>query len=159
MPHGTQATNAAATSSGAAPGFTDDSSDQLVVPNDLHTIYNFDGAYSKGITGKKQEIVVIEDSNVYSAKDWTYFRKTFGLSKYTHGSFTQIHPGGCKDPGVIVGDDGEATLDAEYASAAAPDAAIMLASCADSKTTFGGLLALQSLIDRKCSTGNCQHQL
>ena len=147
VPHGTQATNAAATSSGAAPGFTADSSDQLVVPNDLHTIYNFDGAYSKGITGNKQQIVVIEDSNVYSAKDWSVFRKTFGLSKYTHGSFTQIHPGGCKDPGVIVGNDGESTLDAEYASAAAPDAAIILASCADSKTTFGGLLALQALID------------
>ena len=148
VPHAAQATNAAAPSSGATPGLTVNSSYQLVAPNDLHTIYNFDGVYSKGITGNKQEIVVIEDSNVYSANDWHVFRKTFGLSKYTHGSFTQIHPGGCTDPGVVVGDDSEATLDAEYASAAAPDAAIVLASCADTKTTFGGLLALQSLIDR-----------
>ncbi|MGB6934664.1 MAG: protease pro-enzyme activation domain-containing protein [Acidobacteriaceae bacterium] len=148
VPHAAQTTNASAPSSGATPGFTVNSSYQLVVPNDLHTIYNFDGAYSKGITGNKQEIVVIEDSNVYSTNDWHVFRKTFGLSKYTHGSFTQIHPGGCTDPGVVVGDDAEATLDAEYASAAAPDAAIVLASCADTKTTFGGLLALQSLIDR-----------
>jgi len=148
VPHAAQTTNASAPSSGATPGFTVNSSYQLVVPNDLHTIYNFDGAYSKGITGDKQEIVVIEDSNVYSTNDWHVFRKTFGLSKYTHGSFTQIHPGGCTDPGVVVGDDAEATLDAEYASAAAPDAAIVLASCADTKTTFGGLLALQSLIDR-----------
>ena len=148
VPHATQATNAAAPSTGATPGFTVNSSYQLVVPNDLHTIYNFDGAYSKGITGNKQEIVVIEDSNVYSTNDWHVFRKTFGLSKYTHGSFTQIHPGGCTDPGVVVGNDAESTLDAEYASAAAPDAAIVVASCADTKTTFGGLLALQSLIDR-----------
>lgn len=148
VPHETQATNAAATSSGATPGFTYSSSYQLVVPNDLHTIYNFDGVYSKGITGNKQNVVVIEDSDVYATNDWRVFRKTFGLSKYTHGSFTQIHPGGCKDPGVIVGNDGEAILDAEYASAAAPDAAIVLASCADTKTTFGGLLALQSLIDK-----------
>lgn len=148
VPHESQETNAALSSSGPMPGFTTGSSYQLIVPNDLHTIYNFDGVYSKGITGKDQEIVVIEDSNVYSAKDWSVFRKTFGLSKYTHGSFTQIHPGGCADPGVIAGNDSESTLDAEYASAAAPDAAIVLASCADTKTTFGGLLALQALLDR-----------
>jgi subtilase family serine protease len=146
VPHGTEQT--AGLPSGATPGFTVNSSYQLVVPNDLHTIYNFDGVYSKGITGNKQEIVVIEDSDVYAKNDWYVFRKTFGLSKYTHGSFTEIHPGGCQDPGVIVGTDGEAILDAEYASAAAPDAAIVLASCADAKTTFGGLLALQSLIDK-----------
>ncbi|HZC44211.1 MAG TPA: S53 family peptidase [Acidobacteriaceae bacterium] len=148
VPHGTQATNSAATSSGATPGFTVDSSYQVVVPNDLHTIYNFDGVYSRGITGKKQEVVVIEDSNVYSTKDWNTFRRVFGLSKYTHGSLTQIHPGGCKSPGVVAGDDGEAIIDAEYASAAAPDAAIVVASCANTKTTFGGLLALRALIDR-----------
>ena len=166
VPHETQQTNAAATSSGATPGFTANSSYQLVVPNDLHTIYNFDGVYSKGITGKKQEIVVIEDSDVYSTNDWHVFRKTFGLSKYAHGSFTQIHPGGCTDPGVIVGNDSEAILDAEYSSAAAPDAAIVLASCADTKTTFGGLLALQSLIDRSVppaivsiSYGECEAAL
>ncbi len=149
VPRAAQATNAAATPSGVTPGFTESSGDQAVVPNDLHTIYNFDGVYGKGITGKKQEVVVIEDSNVYSSADWNKFRSTFGLSKYNQGSFSQIHPGGCKNPGVVVGDDGEATLDAEYASAAAPDAAIVLASCANTKTTFGGLLALQSLIDSK----------
>jgi subtilase family serine protease len=144
----TRPENAAAQAAGATPGFTVNSSFQLVVPNDLHTIYNFDGVYGKGITGKKQEVVVIEDTNVFSTKDWQTFRNTFGLSKYKDGSFTQTHPGGCKDPGVLVGNDGEATLDAEYASAAAPDAAIVLASCADTKTTFGGLLAVQALIDR-----------
>ncbi|MES2222881.1 MAG: S8 family serine peptidase, partial [Acidobacteriota bacterium] len=87
-------------------------------------------------------------------------------SKYTHGSFAEIHPGGCKNPGVVVGDDAEATLDAEYASAAAPDAAIVVASCAGTKTTFGGLLALQSLIDEKVppaivsiSYGECESAL
>ncbi len=41
----------------------------------------------------------------------------------------------------------EAILDAEWASAAAPSAAIELASCADTSTTFGGLIALQNLIN------------
>ncbi len=133
--------------SGATPGFTVSSAYQLVVPDDVHTIYNFNPTYKKGITGTGQTVVVIEDTNVYSTADWTTFRKTFGLSQYTKGSFTQIHPGGCANPGVLVGNDGEAILDAEYASAAAPNAAIVLASCADTQTTFGGLIALNSLIN------------
>ncbi len=137
------------TQSGTTPGFTVNSSYQLVVPDDLHTIYNFAPVYEKGITGKGQEIVVIEDTDVYSTQDWNTFRRTFGLAKYKKGSFTQIHPGGCTDPGVVVGNDGEAILDAEYSSAAAPNAAIVLASCADTQTTFGGLLALESLINEE----------
>jgi subtilase family serine protease len=118
-----------------------------VTPADLATIYNFNGAFSSGYTGTGQTIVVIEDTNVYSTADWSTFRSTFGLTKYTSGSFTQVHPNGCTNPGVISGNDGEAILDAEYASAAAPNAAIELASCADTSTTFGGLIALQNLIN------------
>ena len=44
-------------------------------------------------------------------------------------------------------DDGEAILDAEYASAAAPSAAIVMATCRSSFTTFGGLIAIQNLIN------------
>jgi len=128
------------------PEFTVNADYQLVVPDDLHTIYDFDPVYKSGVTGKGETVVVIEDTNVYSTKDWDVFRSTFGLSKYTKGSFTQIHPGGCKNPGVN-GADGEAILDAEYASAAAPNAAIVLASCKDTETTFGGLLAMQSLVN------------
>jgi subtilase family serine protease len=121
-----------------------------VTPPDLATIYNLNPAFAAGITGKGQTIVVIEDTNVYSTSDWTTFRNTFGLSKYTSGSFTQVHPGAnwpgnCSDPGVN-SDDVEAIIDAEYASASAPNAAIMLASCADTTTTFGGLIALQNLL-------------
>ena len=118
-----------------------------LVPGDLAKIYNFNPAYSAGYTGTGQTIVVIEDTNVYSTSDWTTFRSTFGLSSYTSGSFTQVHPGSnCTNPGTN-GDDGEAILDAEWASAAAPNAAIELASCADTSSTFGGLIALQNLIN------------
>ena len=78
------------------------------------------------------------------------FRNTFGLSlSYPSGSLTQVHPaagngGACIDPGVN-GDDGEAALDVEWASAAAPNAAIVMASCADT-TIFGGFIALQNLL-------------
>ena len=120
---------------------------QAVTPADLATIYNLNALFSSGISGQGQTIVVIEDTNVYSTTDWTTFRSTFGLSSYSSGSFTQVHPGSnCTSPGVVADNDGEAILDAEYASAAAPSAAIELASCADTRTTFGGLLALENLL-------------
>ena len=125
---------------------------QAVVPADLATIYTLNPLFSSGTSGQGQTIVVIEDTNVYNTSDWTTFRSRLGLSGYTSGSFTQVHPapsgGGqnCSNPGVVGGNDGEATLDAEWASAAAPSAAIELASCADTATTFGGLIAIQNLL-------------
>jgi subtilase family serine protease len=119
---------------------------QLVVPADLATIYNLNPLFTAGYSGKGQTIVVIEDTNVHSTSDWTKFRSTFGLSSYTSGSFTQVHPGGCTNPGIVSGSEAEATLDAEWSSAAAPGAAIEVASCADTETTFGGLLALENLL-------------
>ena len=166
VPRAPQAAAATAQAQGANPDFTVDANYQLVVPDDLHTIYNFEPVYAKGVTGRGETVVVIEDTNVYSIKDWAVFRATFGLAKYTKGSFTQEHPGGCTDPGVLIGNDGEAILDAEYASAAAPNAAIVLASCKDTRTTFGGLLAMQSLVNQtlpppiiSISYGECEAAL
>ena len=119
---------------------------QAVVPADLATIYNLNPLFSAGYSGQGQTIVVIEDTNVYSTANWTTFRSTFGLSTYTSGSFTQVHPGSCTNPGTVADNEVEATLDAEWASAAAPSAAIELASCKDTSTTFGGLLALENLL-------------
>lgn len=122
-----------------------------VVPADLATIYNLNPLFSAGLSGQGQTIVLIEDSNIYSASDWTTFRSVFGLSSYTGGSLTQVHPApasgpnNCIDPKVN-GDDAEATLDVEYASASAPSAAIELASCANT-LTFGGLTALQNILN------------
>ncbi len=136
--------------SSITPGYTftsGGSTYQAVVPGDLATIYNLNPLFSAGISGQGQTIVVIEDTNVYSTADWTTFRSKFGLSSYTSGSFTQVHPGsGCTNPGVNA-DDGEAILDGEWASAAAPSAAIELASCADTRTTFGGLIALNNIVN------------
>jgi subtilase family serine protease len=125
---------------------------QAVVPGDLATIYNLNPLFSAGTSGQGQTIVVIEDTNLFSTADWTTFRSTFGLSTFTSGSLTTVHPApptgtnNCTNPGTN-GDDGEAILDAEYSSAAAPSAAIEVASCADTSTTFGGLIAIQNLIN------------
>jgi subtilase family serine protease len=124
-----------------------------VVPADLATIYNLNPLFNAGISGQGQTIVVIENTDVYNAADWTNFRSTFGLSTYTSGSLTQVHPApasgtdNCSDPGVVAGNELEATLDAQWASAAAPSAAIVVASCKDTATTFGGLIALQNLVN------------
>jgi subtilase family serine protease len=126
---------------------------QALVPADLATIYNLNPLFSAGTAGQGQTVVVIEDTNVFSTADWTTFRSTFGLSSFTTGSFTQVHPAppsgtnNCTNPGVVAGNEGEAELDAEWASAAAPGAAIELASCRDTSTTFGGLIALQNLLN------------
>jgi subtilase family serine protease len=120
-----------------------------IVPADLATIYNLNPLFTAGTTGLGQTVVVIEDTNVFKTTDWNTFRTTFGLSTFTSGSFTQVHPTGtatCTNPGTN-GDEIEAILDAEYASAAAPNAAIELASCSGTATTFGGLIAVNNLIN------------
>ena len=124
---------------------------EALAPGDLATIYDFDRAFSAGYTGKGQTIVVLEPTDVYNVNDFTTFRSVFGLAaQYPSGSLTQVHPtgtagGACTDPGVNSAFDREAELDVEWASAAAPNATIELASCANT-TNFGGFIALQNLL-------------
>ncbi len=128
---------------------------QIVVPADMATIYDFNPLFAKSITGTGQTIAVIEDTDLYSRADWVVFRSTFGLSQYA-GTLTSKNPpssgsNNCADPGVN-GDDSEAALDAEWASAAAPSAAIVVASCADTEVTFGGFFAMQNLVNASSPT-------
>jgi len=148
-----------------AQGYTN----QAVVPADLATIYDLNPLFAQGITGVGQTIAVVEDTNLYSSADWDTFRTTFGLAQYTSGSLTTVHPApasgtnNCANPGVVAGDDSEAILDAEWSSAAAPSAAIVVAACADTRVTFGGFIAMQNLINgstppsiMSVSYGNCE---
>jgi subtilase family serine protease len=148
-----------------AQGYTN----QAVVPADLATIYDLNPLFAQGITGVGQTIAVVEDTNLYSSADWDTFRTTFGLSQYTSGSLTTLHPApasgtnNCANPGIVGGDDSEAILDAEWSSAAAPSAAIVVAACADTRVTFGGFIAMQNLINgstppsiMSVSYGNCE---
>ena len=130
--------------------YTAGSGNYPVTPADLATIYNLNPVFNAGISGQNQTIYLIEDTNLYTNNDWTTFRSTFGLSGYTGASLSTVHPAppsgtnNCSDPGVN-SDDIEAILDAEYASAAAPNAAIVMATCANSPD--GLLIALQNLIN------------
>ena len=132
------------------PGYTT----WYMTPPDLATIYNFNPLFTAGKSGQGQTIYLVEPTNLYAKSDWTTFRSTFGLSGYS-GSLTTIYPPppsgptNCADPGVVGGmggPDGEAILDAEYASAAAPSAAIVMATC-ENTSTFGGLIAVQNLVN------------
>jgi subtilase family serine protease len=124
-----------------------------MVPADLATVYNLNPPFAAGISGQGQSITLIEDTDVFSAGDWEVFRSTLGLSAYPDASFSSVHPAppagpnNCSAPGVFAPNDAEAILDAEWASAAAPSARIEMASCADTPTTFGGLIALENLIN------------
>ena len=117
---------------------------QAVTPSDLAKIYNLTPLFNEGVNGTGQTIVLIEDTNVYSTADITTFRSAFGLPT---ANFSQVHPSSCTNPGDVTGNDGEAELDVEYAGAAAPYATLELASCADTSATFGGLIAVQNLIN------------
>jgi subtilase family serine protease len=127
----------------------------MMAPADLATIYDFNTLFhaKSPITGKGQRIAVVEDTDLYTTSDWSDFRRIFGLDRYAAGSLQTIHPpppaGGaaCTDPGVNPnGDDVEATLDAEWSSAAAPDATILVAACSDAPTIDGVQQAIHHLI-------------
>jgi subtilase family serine protease len=124
-----------------------------VTPADLATIYNLAPLFSAGYTGVGQTIAVVEDARLYDNSDWDTFRSTFGLSQYSGGSLSVVQPasaaGGsnCGTPGLGGGDDGEATLDAEWATAAAPSATILVAACANTRATDGTVVALQNLVN------------
>ena len=115
-----------------------------LVPGDIETIYNFNPLFAQNILGLGQTIAVVEDSDTYS-NDPEIYRSTF-LSRYS-GTQTTTHPnsgGNCTDPKTNAA-DGEADLDVEIAAAAAPDATIEVAACADT-ATFGGLIAVENLV-------------
>ena len=129
--------------------FTDSSGATLVGPADFAKIYDLNPVFKAGYTGLNQTIVVVEDSDLYATGDWTQFRRQFGLSSYRYGTYRQVNPSlpgsPCVDPGAN-SDEDEAAVDVEWASAAAPNAHIVLAACANT-INFGGFIALQNLIN------------
>ncbi len=146
------------------PTLTVNADYQLVAPLDLQTIYNMNPLYAAGISGQGQTVVVLERTDLYSTGDFLSFRKNLGLTKlFPYGKLVTVHPPAtgtattapngvtispetCKDPGDVVGDDGEAAVDVEWASASAPNATIELASCKDTATNFGAFIALENLV-------------
>jgi len=117
----------------------------VVAPYDFATIYNLLPLWRAGITGKGITIATVEDSNLKHPSDWSTFRKTFGLEDFKEATFEQVYPA-CPNPGQN-GDEIEAALDVEWASAAAPDAHIVLSACGNTAVTSGLDLAILNLLE------------
>jgi hypothetical protein len=132
------------------PGTIDPNITYDMVPADFNQVYNVKSLWDRrnAVRGAGQTVVVLERTDIL-ADDVTRFRNAF-LPADAKGSFSILHPldGGvaCDDPGMN-GDEGEAALDAEWAGAAAPDADIVLASCADNGATFGPFMAAARLLE------------
>ncbi|MGA2966531.1 MAG: protease pro-enzyme activation domain-containing protein [Terriglobales bacterium] len=116
-----------------------------VGPYDFATIYNVLPLWDRGFTGKGVTIALVEDSSLAHESDWSSFRNVFGLKDFTDGNFQQIYPN-CKDPGQN-GDEIEAALDVEWASASAPGANIELSACPNARSVSGLDLAILNLLD------------
>jgi subtilase family serine protease len=147
---------------------------ETIVPYDLAKIYDIAPLFSAGISGQGMKIVVVEDTNLWNCNatntvgpcssttsDWAVFRNTFGLGKYTAGNLLEETPGptvgtNCASPSTgrgypassgINSDDVEAAIDVQWASAAAPSATIINAACANPSGGFGGLTAIQNILN------------
>ncbi len=153
---------------------------ETIVPYDLAKIYNIAPLYTAGISGQGMKIVVVEDTNQWNCNatnslgacspttsDWAIFRNTFGLGKYTAGNLSQSNPGTtvsnhCNAPSTgsgypsgsgINSDDVEASIDVQWASGAAPNASVINAACANPSGGFGGLTAIQNILQHPNADG------
>ena len=91
---------------------------------------------------------------------WNIFRKIFGLARaYPYATMAQIQPQpagsgptgpdgyvNCYDPGIN-SDDTEAILDVEWVSASAPNANVLMITCADTEVDFGAFIGMQNLLN------------
>ena len=111
-------------------------------PADYATIYNLNPLYNAGINGTNITIAVVARSNLGS-NDFLDFDNLFGLFFGFRYSTAINGP----DPGVVPGDDLEATLDATWAGAVAPMANVTLVVSASTNTTDGVDLSRQYIID------------
>ena len=124
-----------------APEYTSGASHYLA-PADFATIYDSAGLYSQSIDGTGQSIAVVARSD-YKASDVQVFRSQFGLPA---ANPTVIVNG--RDPGVVSTDEqGEATLDVEWAGAVARKASIQFVVSASTNTSDGVELSAQYIVN------------
>jgi hypothetical protein len=122
------------------PSITFGNGAHAVVPGDFASIYDLNPLYNAtptAITGAGQTIAIVAVSNI-NISDVTNFRNIFGLP----ANPPNIIVNGT-DPGVVDGAD-EATLDAEWAGAVAPNATIDL-------VVSGGTLFVGDLVSLSAS--------
>ncbi len=95
-----------------------------VGPGDLATIYNIPATVAGSPAGQGQTIAIVARSNI-TISDVKQFGSAFGIPNLTNFSTSNIIVNG-PDPGIVPGDDGEATLDVDMVGSTAPNANILL---------------------------------
>jgi hypothetical protein len=115
-----------------------------LAPGDFASIYNLTGL-TAGINGTGQTIAIVARSDI-QASDITAFQTQFGLSN----TINQINDG--PDPGLVPGDQDEATLDAEWSSAVASGATVDVVIDGITATTDGVDLSASFIIDNNLAS-------
>jgi len=124
-----------------APEYTSGANHYLA-PADFATIYDSAGLYTQSIDGTGQSVAVVARSD-YNASDVQMFRNQFALPA---NNPTVIVNG--KDPGIVSTDEqGEATLDVEWAGAVARKASIQFVVSASTNTSDGVDLSAQYIVN------------
>jgi len=143
---------------GAQPLYTSGSTHYLF-PADWATIYDLNSLYGAGTAGAGSSIAIAGRSNI-DVSDVAAFRSMGGLAA---NNPTVILQGA--DPGLVAGDQDEATLDVEWSGAVAPEAAVTLAAAGSTATTDGVDLAAEYIVNHalaqvvSVSYGSCEQQM
>jgi len=106
------------------PGFGTGTGLFAVGPGDLATIYNIPATVAGSPAGQGQTVAIVARSNI-TISDINQFGAAFGIPSLANFSTNNIIVNG-PDPGIVAGDDGEATLDVDMVGSAAPNANILL---------------------------------
>ncbi|MGB8260869.1 MAG: S53 family peptidase [Terracidiphilus sp.] len=128
-------------------------------PTDYAAIYDLNPLYSTGVTGAGASIAIAGRSNILPA-DVAAFRAAAGLEK----NAPEVILDG-PDPGLVAGDQDEATLDVEWAGAVGRSARVKLVAAASTATTDGVDLAAAAIVSRalapvlSVSFGSCEQAM
>lgn len=128
-------------------------------PADFATIYDLNPLYGAGTTGSATAIAVVGRSNI-NLSDVAAFRTASGLAA---NKPAVILAG--SDPGLVTGDQDEATLDVEWAGAVAPGASVKLVTGASTSATDGVDLAAAYIVNHalapvvSTSFGSCEQAM
>ncbi|MGB9029691.1 MAG: protease pro-enzyme activation domain-containing protein, partial [Acidobacteriaceae bacterium] len=149
----------------ASPAYSTGTGLYLVTPQDFYTIYKVNPVFTGGNLAASATVAVIEESDieygtvnsgtgVATGGDVATFRTLFGvpgtLNMHVYHGYGTVT---CSDPGIdpsANGEDGEASLDAEWANATAPSANLIFMSC-DDIVDNGIFTSMAALIDNSLS--------
>jgi pseudomonalisin len=139
----------------ARPQYSNGSTHYLF-PADWATIYNLNPLYQAGTNGSGTSIAIVGRSNI-NMSDVAQFRSASGLPA-NNPTLILVNT----NPGLVAGDQDEATLDVEWSGAVAPAAAVKFVVGASTSTTDGIDLSAQYIVNHvtapvmSTSYGSCE---